>query len=175
MELMVRTRPCRKGQTIRWRFIHGGLDFILNINHYKTFSSAHALCLLPTPPTIHPSRSSKNTKFGLQSIDLLLNKKSVQGAFEQHKFPGFRSRWGEWIPNSAASLDAQLSSLTGQRSRHQDSEFSSPTPPPLGFLLFCLLVLTAYHPTHTLSWTWWPHEAKDFCGAVSCPHAWSLR
>ena len=127
--------------------------------------------LPPTPPTIHPSRSSQNTKFGLQSTDLLLNKKSVLGAFEQHKFPGFRSRWGEWIPNSAASLDAQLSSLTGQRSRHQDSEFSSPTPPPLGFLLFCLLVLTAYHPTHTLSWTWWPHEAKDFCDAVSCPHA----
>ena len=125
----------------------------------------------PSHSTLHyPSRSSQSTQFGLQSIDLLLNEKNVKGAFEQREFLSLRSRWGDWIPSSAASLDAQFSSLTGQISRHQDSDFSSPTPPPLGFL-FCLLVLTAYHPTHILSWTLWPHEAKDFYGAVSCPHA----
>lgn len=87
-------------------------------------------------------------------------------------------------------MDTQLSrlpggpvELSGQRSRHQDSKFSSPTPLPLGFLLFCLLVLTAYHPTHTLLWTWWPHEAKDLwcCALPTClitdimssfPHPW---
>lgn len=41
LEVMVRTCPCRKGQTCRWRLTHYGPEDTV---HQDGFSSAHAFC-----------------------------------------------------------------------------------------------------------------------------------